>query len=141
MTSSPRKPTNKEISRLLNFLDDDIPTPEESDETVRRLGIDIKAMANDIRKKIEANDRHQAKARFAASQLAYHQSLQQWSESPKEPIRPRVEQEAMLRDLLSRTGPHQVAAHFQKFEEAGDQELAAMIGALRFLLETEESKK
>jgi hypothetical protein len=56
-----------------------------------------------------------------------------------EPVRPRAEQVERLQALLARAArlgkSAGISAHFRKFEEARDDELAAVLTSLRDLLE------
>jgi hypothetical protein len=58
-----------------------------------------------------------------------------------EPVRPRAEQIERMRALMDRAARlgrgATVAAHFRNFEEAGDEELRALVTALRDLLDDE----
>jgi seryl-tRNA synthetase len=131
--------TKREIELLVKALDDEPLTDQDAHEVVRRLGIDTKAWAADIRKRVvDANDADR-KERFEVARRAYTSELEQLSARKPEPTRSIAEQRAEVKRLLARA-PREMAAsvHAHKFEQATEEELAEMIRSLRHLLRDDE---
>ncbi len=113
------------LRRLLDALDDEPPDDEEAREVVRALGVDLPALAARLQAKA-------AKADLDA------RGPERRAPRAREPVRPRADQIQRIRALATRPGAGAVAAHFRKLEDAGDEELAAILTALRDLLEPHE---
>ncbi len=124
--------TRREIERLVQALDDE-PDEAEREEVVRRLGIDMKAWANDVRSRVADAAVKARQDRFAAARSAYEADLAALARRPAEPQRSLEEQRRVLRTLVARV-PDSAAVHFHKFEQATVEELAEMIRALRHML-------
>jgi hypothetical protein len=134
MTSKRFPPPSPELDLLLDALENDRPSKEEAEAAVARLGINVKSFAAEVRGNLMRADETQRVQRLARAQDAYERERAEFSRRPNEPIRPRVEQERILKTLIKRAGEAGVAAHYQKYEGAHDEELAAMIASLRHLL-------
>jgi hypothetical protein len=119
-------------------LDGDTPNEDEAKEVVSRLEIDVASLAANIRNHLQNLKADERKSRFAEAEIAYKRE-QQMLGRRSEPVRPRREQEVIIKSLIQQAGPNAVAAHFHKYEEANEEELAAMIASLRYLLGENES--
>jgi hypothetical protein len=131
--------TRHEVELLLQALDDEPLTDEDARGAVRRLGIDTKAWAADIRKRVTAANEAERKERFDDAQLAYQEELERLNARRAEPARSLAEQRAELKRLVARAPREMVASmHALKFDEATEEELAEMIRSLRHLLGDDE---
>jgi hypothetical protein len=122
---SSTKTTKKQLSDIEEALDDAPIDPKDANETVKRLGIDVKSMAANLRAKV-------ANADIADARTAYAKEIERLERRKMEP-RPRAEQLVVLQSLLKRA-PQAVAMHFHKYESASDEELAELVRSLRHLL-------
>jgi hypothetical protein len=131
--------TSREIELLVKALDDEPPTEDDAREAVKRLGIDTKSWADDIRKRVAAANDAERKERFAEARRAYRSELETLSTKKVEPARSLAEYRAEVKRLIARA-PRDMAAsvHAHKFEEATEEELAEMIRSLRHLLGDDE---
>jgi hypothetical protein len=129
------EPKNRrEIELLVDALDEE-PEESERDDAVRRLGIDVKVWAAEIRTRVSSAAAAARQQRFAAARSAYESDLGRLAQRRVEPERSVEEQRRVLRGLLARAPAGAAAAvHFHKFEEATTEELAEMIRSLRHLL-------
>lgn len=128
-------PPNRKLARLVQVLDEDIPSPEEAREAVARMGIDVGAVADNIRKQIMENDSPHVKALRAihASDdvLAYastHTTAQEAWDKCKHPdwlawlvarLDPR--QGALVAYLCARSVAHLTGPHREEIERLLDQ--------------------
>jgi hypothetical protein len=132
--------SRREVELLIDALDDeDLPDDAAGEDAVRRLNIDVKGWAGEIRSRV-ANARVEARRQqFALADAAYQQDLAKLAQRAPEPARSLHEQRMVLEDLIARA-PKSVAnaVHFHKFEEATSDELAEMIRSLRHLMGEDE---
>jgi hypothetical protein len=117
--------TKQQLSDIEEALDETPIDPKDANETVKRLGIDVKNMAKSLRAKV-------ADADIADARVAYAKEIERLERRKMEP-RPRTEQLVVLQSLLKRA-PQAVAMHFHKYESASDEELAELVRSLRHLL-------
>jgi len=120
-------------------LDEESVTDDEARDVVRRLGIDTKAWAAGIRKRVAAANEAERKDRFEEARRTYISDLEKLNTRKPEPARSLAEQRAVLKRLVARA-PREMAAsmHAHKFEEATQEEVAEMIRSLRHLLGDDE---
>jgi hypothetical protein len=131
--------TQREVALLVSALDDEPVTDEDAREAVRRLGIDTKAWAADIRRRVVAANEADRRERFDDAGRAYGIELEELKARRAEPARSITEQRAVVKRLLARA-PQDMSpsVHAHKFEQATEEELADMIKALRHLLGDDE---
>jgi hypothetical protein len=129
------------LRNLVAALDEEPPSDEEAREAVARLGVDIPSLAARIRARASRAPATDTERRGAELRLAYEQAearARAHARAP-EPVRPRAEQIERIQALVAgaaRLGKSVgISAHFRKFEEAGDDELAAVLTSLRDLLD------
>jgi seryl-tRNA synthetase len=127
--------TQREVELLVKALDDEPLTDDDGRDAVRRLGIDTKAWAADIRKRVATANEAERKERFDDARRAYQSELEQLNARQAEPARSLAEQRAEVKRLVARAPREMVASmHALKFEQATEEELAEMIKSLRHLL-------
>jgi hypothetical protein len=134
-------PKEKDDIRALVDALDDVPIDEqEGREAVKRLGIDVKKWAGAIRQRVAAADEGDRVRRFDEARRAYREDAARYEAKEAEPKRSIEESRAVMRALIARVPRESgiAAAHFHKFEEATEEELAEMIKALRHLLNEDE---
>jgi hypothetical protein len=113
---------------------------QEGRDAVKRLGIDVKKWGGAIQQRVAAADEADRVRRFDDARRAYSEDAARYDAKKAEPKRSIEESRAVIRALMVRV-PHEGAAavaHFHKFEEATEEELAEMIKALRHLLNEDE---
>jgi hypothetical protein len=129
-----------DIEALIEALDDVPVDDQEGRDAVRRLGIDVKTWAGAIRQRVGAADEADRARRFDEARRAYKEDAARYDAKKAEPKRSIEESRAAMRALMARIPREGAAAvaHFHKFEEATEEELAEMIKALRHLLNEDE---
>jgi hypothetical protein len=130
--NDPNDPRER-LRRIVEALDEEPPGEDEAREVVAALGVDVAALAERIRRRAREIEAATPDAR--ALLLAGFEAARVARRRAPEPVRPRAEQIARIHALMARAEQVQVAAHFRKLEDAGDDELAALLGSLRDLLE------
>jgi len=142
------KPPKNDLERLENVIeglmdvdDAERPTLEDVHADAKKHGIDFEKWGEQIRAK--ANVVMEAERRIREEETAKQRERAEarLRARPAEPIRARAEQLAIMRELLQQARPEQVSAHFHKFEQATDEDLARMVGELRHLIEESGGKK
>jgi hypothetical protein len=134
-------PKEKDDIRALVEALDDVPIDEqEGRDAVKRLGIDVKKWAGAIRQRVASADGADRVRRFDDARRAYREDAERYDAKKAEPKRSIEESRAVMRALIARVPRESAAAaaHFHKFEEATEEELAEMIKALRHLLNEDE---
>jgi SOS response regulatory protein OraA/RecX len=126
--------TRKQIEDVITALDDAPIDDETANETVRKLGIDVKTLAQELRAKVADADAIDRKKRIDDARTAYAQELERLERRKTEPKRSREDQLGVFRALLAKAPPQGLAMHFHKYESASDEELDELIRALRHLL-------
>lgn len=126
------------LEALVDLLDD-LPLDDDAVKAeAEAMGIDFAAWAAEM----EAADREDAararNQKFAAAEASYRAETARFAKRSTEPRRAREEQIAIVKSLVARA-PASVAMHFHKFEECDDDELAATIAKLRYLLDDDDS--
>lgn len=129
--------TRDQLNRIALALEDEAVDPKEARDTVARLGIDVKDMAQKLRAKVADAADVDRKRRIDDARAAYAKELERLERRKSEPKRPREEQLVVLQALLHRA-PQSVAMHFHKYESASDEELAELVRSLRHLLDEPE---
>lgn len=130
--------TRRELELIADALDDAEPTPEEIAGTVSRLPVTSVKWAADIRARIAAADEADRQARFEQGRRGYREQLHALGARKPEPVRPLPEAQLVMKELMAKA-PAGVSANFLKYENATPEELAEMIGALRYLLGDDET--
>ncbi len=131
--------TQREVELLGQALDDEPVTDGDARDAVRRLGVDTKAWAADVRKRVAAANEAERRERFAEARRAYQSDLETLNARKAEPARSLAEQRAELKRLIARAPREMTASmHAHKFEEASEEEVAEMIRSLRHLLGDDE---
>jgi hypothetical protein len=125
-----------DIEALVEALDDVPVDEEEGRDAVKRLGIDVKKWAGALRQRVAAADETDRARRFDDARRVYREDAARYEAKKAEPKRSIDESRAVMRALMARVPREGAAAvaHFHKFEEATEEELAEMIKALRHLL-------
>jgi len=129
-----------DIEALVEALDDVPVDEEEGRDAVKRLGIDVKKWAGALRQRVAAADESDRARRFDDARRAYKEDAARYEAKRAEAKRSIDESRALMRALMARVPREGAAAvaHFHKFEEATEEELAEMIKALRHLLNVDE---
>ena len=134
--SEPKTRTDAEVLKsVLDALDEEPPDADEGAEVVKRLGVDIPALAAKVRAQIAAASEESSD--HARLRREYEQAEARRAKREREPIRPRDEQIARIRELVARAGERRVAVHFRNLDEASDDELAEIATELAELLDDE----
>jgi len=129
----------REVELLGQALDEEPVTDDHACDAVRRLGIDTKAWAANIRKRVATANEAEKKERFDEARRAYQSDLEKLNARKAEPVRSLAEQRAELKRLIARAPREMTASmHAHKFEEATEKEVAEMIRSLRHLLGDDE---
>lgn len=127
--------THREVELLVKALDDEPLTADDVSDAVRRLGIDTKTWAADIRKRVAAANDAERKEQFDVARRAYQSELERLNARNAEPARSLAGQRDVVKQLVARAPREMVASmHALKFEQASEEELAEMIRSLRHLL-------
>ena len=129
-----------DIKALIEALDDVPVDEQEGRDAVKRLGIDVKKWAGAVRQRVAAADEADRARRFDDARQAYREDAARYDAKKAEPKRSIDESRGVMRALIARVPREGAAAvaHFHKFEEATEEELAEMIKALRHLLNEDE---
>lgn len=127
------------LQRLVDLLDD---LPLDDDlvrDEMKSMNMDVDAWAAEVSAREAAAAAQERTAVFEAADSAYRDELSRFEARP---VRPRLDknaQLALLRKIVAKA-PAGVAMHFHKFESASEEELAAVIDKLRYLLDDDESE-
>lgn len=130
-----------EIEALIEALDEEPIDDADGTEAVKRLGVNVKAWALDVRQRIAKADKVDRSRQFDEARRVFREEATRYEGRRTEPTRSIAEQRAVLQQLMTRVPSNSsatVAVHFHKFEEATPEELAEMIKALRHLLSEDE---
>jgi hypothetical protein len=128
----------KELQAVVDALDEVPIDPADARATVKRLGIDVKSLAKDLRARVASADSADARRRIDEARVAYAEEIERLERRKHEPARSRDEQLVVFRALLAKAPPESVAVHFLKYASASDEELAELIRSLRHLLGEDE---
>ncbi len=127
------KPTQRELAdRILSSLDDE--EFDAADVADALGGVDLKAIANEVRSTIADADRARNRAKLADADAVRARDLAAFRGRPPERRRSKAELQMTLRDLARRAGPEMVAQYQMKFEEASEEDLVQMIAEIKHLL-------
>lgn len=111
--------------------DDDLDLVEGE---AKALSPSEKALADSIRRRVDDALAKEALAKHEALRAAFSSSRRALAEFPEEPVRPRDEALAILKELIARAGEGAASIHFHKYDDATPEDLARIIRELRFLL-------
>ena len=127
------------IQGLVELLDDLALDDDLVRDEVAAMDLDVEAWATEMHAKEEATATAERARAYEAAQTAYREEAARFAQRAREPRRDKTAQLAVLRALVARA-PAAVAVHFHKFESASEDELAAMIAKLRYLLDHESDE-
>lgn len=126
--------TRRQIEHIVEALDETPAGGDADRETVERLGVDVPALAAQIRGRIAAADAKDQKQRVEDATQAYARELERLERRRTEPARSREAQIGVLKALLAKAPRDAISMHFHKFESASDEEIDELIRSLRHLL-------
>jgi hypothetical protein len=135
------KPPKNDLERLENIIEGLIGDDENVPADATAHGIDFEKWGEEIRANAKTYAEAERRVREEETAKQRERAEARLRARPAEPIRSRPEQLAIMRELLQRTRPEEVSAHFHKFEQATDEDLARMIGELRHLIEESGGEK
>lgn len=122
------------LDLLIESLDEEYPDIDEGRDAVERLRMDLDKMTTNIQAQFATIKAEEKRARLSEAKQAYEREAADLALKDTEPASSRREQIRIFKELVAKAGSQEVGAHFQKYEEADDEELARMISSLRHLI-------